>query len=72
MGKLEFERINLEYLFAVVFLGITLILSVIYGLETTVGNIGTGLVGYIGGRSIGYLKSRQFSEEQKKGAINNG
>ena len=72
MGKLEFERINLEYLFAVVFLGITLILSVIYGLETTVGNIGTGLVGYIGGRSIGYLKGRQFSEEQKKGAINNG
>ena len=48
--KLQFDKINIEYLVAVGFLGVALIVGTCQGIETLAGNIASGMVGYIGGR----------------------
>lgn len=61
LSRIQFETVNLEYLAAIIFLGAALIMGVIYGLETTAGNIASGMIGYIGGRVHAAAK------EQKSG-----
>ena len=49
--KLQFDKINIEYLVAVIFLGAALIVGTCQGVETLAGNIAAGMVGYFGGRA---------------------
>ena len=49
---IQFEKVNIEYLVAVIFLGAALVLGVIYGERELAGNIASGIVGYIGGRGV--------------------
>lgn len=49
---IQFEKVNIEYLVAVIFLGAALVLGVIFGERELAGNIASGIVGYIGGRGV--------------------
>lgn len=57
MDRFEFEKINVEYLIAVVFLGAALLAGIVYGEKELAINIASGIIGYIGGRGIGYASS---------------
>lgn len=64
LKKLQFDRINIEYLVAVIFLGVALIVGTCQGVETLAGNIAAGMVGYIGGRvsaNADKAKAERFS-----------
>ena len=62
---IQFEKVNIEYLVAVIFLGISLVLGVIYGERELAGNIASGIVGYIGGRGVGYAISKAAAGQQE-------
>ncbi len=69
MEKLQIEKINLEYFVAVVFLGISLLAGIIYGEKELAINIASGIIGYIGGRGVGYASAvRQPTPPQQKPA----
>jgi len=77
MDKLQFDRINIEYLVAVIFLGIALLIGTYQGVETLAGNIAAGMVGYIGGRiSAGNKEppptSRYNNKETFSGSVKEG
>lgn len=61
---IQFEKVNIEYLVAVIFLGISLVLGVIYGERELAGNIASGIVGYIGGRGVGYAISKAAGQQE--------
>lgn len=62
---IQFEKVNIEYLVAVIFLGIALVIGVIYGERELAGNIASGIVGYIGGRGVGYAISKAAAGQQE-------
>lgn len=62
---IQFEKVNIEYLVAVVFLGAALILGVIFGERELAGNIASGIVGYIGGRGVGNAISKAVEQQQQ-------
>ena len=45
----QFDKINVEYLLAVLMLGAALLLGIVYGEKELAINIASGLIGYIGG-----------------------
>ena len=45
----QFDKINIEYLLAVLMLGAALLLGIVYGEKELAINIASGLIGYIGG-----------------------
>ncbi|MBR6012518.1 MAG: hypothetical protein IK062_01885 [Selenomonadaceae bacterium] len=45
----QFDKINIEYLVAVLMLGAALLLGIVYGEKELAINIASGLIGYIGG-----------------------
>ncbi len=47
--KFQFDKINIEYLIAVLMLGAALLLGILYGEKELAINIALGLIGYIGG-----------------------
>ncbi len=59
--KFEFEKINVEYLVAVIFLGAALLAGIVYGEKELAINIASGIIGYIGGRGMGYASARTSS-----------
>jgi len=50
LEKLQFDKISMEYLIAVIFLGLALLVGTYKGIENLAGQIAAGMVGYIGGR----------------------
>ena len=64
--KFQFDKINVEYLLAVLMLGAALLLGIVYGEKELAINIASGLIGYIGGT----IRSAVARTEERK--INNG
>ena len=60
---IQFEKVNIEYLVAVIFLGVALVLGVIFGERELAGNIASGIVGYIGGRGVSNAISKAVSQQ---------
>lgn len=64
LKKLQFDKISMEYLVAVIFLGAALIVGTCKGIENLAGQIAAGMVGYIGGRmsaNADKAKAERFS-----------
>ena len=55
----QFEKVNIEYLVAVVFLGAALIVGIVYGEKELAINIASGIIGYIGGRAVTAARNSQ-------------
>lgn len=64
--RFQFDKINIEYLLAVLMLGAALLLGIVYGEKELAINIASGLIGYIGGT----IRSAVARNEERK--INNG
>ena len=64
--RFQFDKINVEYLLAVLMLGAALLLGIVYGEKELAINIASGLIGYIGGT----IRSAVARTEERK--INNG
>ncbi len=62
----QFDKINIEYLLAVVMLGVALLLGIVYGEKELAINIASGLIGYIGG-TLRTSASRNFSTDKETG-----
>ena len=64
--RFQFDKINVEYLLAVLMLGAALLLGIVYGEKELAINIASGLIGYIGGT----IRSAVARTEERKN--NNG
>ena len=62
----QFDKINIEYLLAVLMLGAALLLGIVYGDKELAINIASGLIGYIGG-TLRSSVSRNFSTDKESG-----
>ena len=64
----QFDKINIEYLLAVLMLGAALLLGIVYGEKELAINIASGLIGYIGGTlrtAVAREKERSKNETGK-------
>jgi len=59
----QFDKVNIEYLLAVLMLGAALLLGIVYGDKELAINIASGLIGYIGG-TLRTSVSRNFSTDK--------
>ena len=62
----QFDKINIEYLLAVLMLEVALLLGIVYGEKELAINIASGLIGYIGG-TLRTSASRNFSTDKETG-----
>ena len=62
--KFQFDKINVEYLLAVLMLGAALLLGIVYGEKELAINIASGLIGYIGG-TLRTSVSRNLSTDKE-------
>ena len=60
----QFDKVNIEYLLAVLMLGAALLLGIVYGEKELAINIASGLIGYIGG-TLRTSVSRNLSTDKE-------
>ena len=62
---IQFEKVNIEYLVAVIFLGLALLVGIVYGEKELAINIASGIIGYIGGRAVTAARTNNETRPQE-------